>query len=149
MPEVVVVGQIARDLVLRVDEVPGSGGTAAVRERREMLGGKGANQAVGLAQLKVAPALVAVLGDDDTATALLDQARRDGVDTTHIVRRSGARTGLIVDIVTDGWRYLEDLPDEMDLTEADVAAAAGRQRARNVVPAGLDARRVLPAAVPR
>lgn len=36
-----VVGQIARDLVLVVDEVPGPGGTAVVRRRREALGGKG------------------------------------------------------------------------------------------------------------
>lgn len=34
-----VVGQVARDLVLVVDEVPGPGGTAPARERREMLGG--------------------------------------------------------------------------------------------------------------
>lgn len=58
MNEVVVVGQVARDLVLVVDEVPGPGGTAAVRERREMLGGKGANIAVGLAQLGAPVALV-------------------------------------------------------------------------------------------
>ena len=61
MDEIVVVGQIARDLVLVVDEVPGPGGTAPVRERREMLGGKGANIAVGLAQLGVTPWLSALI----------------------------------------------------------------------------------------
>ncbi|MEU6752232.1 hypothetical protein ABZ914_38950 [Spirillospora sp. NPDC046719] len=42
-----------------------------------------------------------------------------------MVRREGARTGLIVDVVDgDGrWRYLEDLPPPVLLTEADVAAA--------------------------
>ena len=60
---------MARDLALRVDNVPGSGGTTAVRELWEMLGGKGANKAVALAQLGIAPALVAVLGDDDTGTS--------------------------------------------------------------------------------
>ena len=40
---IVVVGQVARDLVLVVDEVPGAGGRVDVRRRREMLGGKGAN----------------------------------------------------------------------------------------------------------
>ena len=47
-PPVVVVGQVARDLVLVVDEVPGPGGTVDVEQRRELLGGKGANIAVGL-----------------------------------------------------------------------------------------------------
>ena len=50
-------GQIARDLVLVVDEAPGPGQSASVRERREMLGGKGANQAVALAQLGMRPVL--------------------------------------------------------------------------------------------
>jgi ribokinase len=50
-PDAVVLGQIARDLVLRVDEVPGPGESAPVRSRREMLGGKGANQAVVLRRM--------------------------------------------------------------------------------------------------
>ncbi|NVI92950.1 PfkB family carbohydrate kinase [Actinomadura sp. BRA 177] len=123
--DVAVVGQIARDLVLVVDEVPGPGGSADVRRRREMLGGKGANQAVSLAQLGVRPGLVGVVGDDEVGARLLDQARRDRIDVSHVVRREGAETGLIVDVV-DGsgrWHYLEDLPEPVLLTEADVIAA--------------------------
>ena len=63
-PPVVVVGQIARDLVLVVDEVPGPSGSTDVRQRRELLGGKGANIAVGLRQLGVPVAVVGVVGDD-------------------------------------------------------------------------------------
>jgi ribokinase len=124
-PDVCVAGQIARDLVLVVGEVPGPGGSAPVRRRREMLGGKGANQAVGLAQLGMRPALVGVVGDDDAGRDALGQAVRDGMDVSAVVRREGARTGLIVDVVDgDGrWRYLEDLPEPVLLTEADVAAA--------------------------
>jgi sugar/nucleoside kinase (ribokinase family) len=61
--DVIVAGQIARDLVLVVDDVPGAGQSAAVRQRREMLGGKGANQAVALAQLGMRVALLGVVGD--------------------------------------------------------------------------------------
>lgn len=129
MADVVVVGQIARDLVLRVDELPGPGQAAPVRERLEMLGGKGANQAVGLLQLGVSTALVGVLGDDAHGDRLLEQASGDGIDTTHVVRRAGERSGLIVDIVAKDWHYLEDLPQPVLLTEADVANAAGPIRA--------------------
>ncbi|MFG2085301.1 MULTISPECIES: PfkB family carbohydrate kinase [unclassified Spirillospora] len=125
MIDVAVVGQIARDLVLVVDDVPGPGESANVRRRREMLGGKGANQAVALAQLGVRPGLVGVAGDDAVGASLLGQARRDGIDVSHVVRREDAETGLIVDVV-DGsgrWRYLEDLPEPVLLTGADVAAA--------------------------
>jgi ribokinase len=118
--DVVVVGQIARDLVLVVDEVPGPGGTAPVRERREALGGKGANIAVGLAQLGAPVALVGVVGDDEVGTRLLARAGADGIATGGVVVRPGCRTGLIVDVVADG--ALERLRDEL-LACADVVRA--------------------------
>lgn len=124
--DTVVVGQVARDLTLRVDEVPGPGGSAPVRARREVLGGKGANQAVGMAQLGLAPALVGVVGDDRDTGFVLDRACGDGVDVSGVVCRTGARTGLIVSAV-DGegrWRHLEDLPSEVLLTPADVDRSA-------------------------
>jgi ribokinase len=123
--DIAVVGQIARDLVLVVDEVPDAGGSTAVRDRREMLGGKGANIAVASAQLGMSVAVLGVVGDDEVGTKLLGQARADGIDVTPVVRRASVATALIVDIVTsDGkWRYLEDIPDDVLLTEADVAAA--------------------------
>lgn len=52
----VVFGQIARDLVLVVDAMPAASQSAGVHQRRELLGGKGANQAVALAQLGMRPA---------------------------------------------------------------------------------------------
>jgi ribokinase len=133
--DALVFGQIARDLVLTVDGVPGPHDTAPVRSRREMLGGKGANQAVGLTQLGVQTGVCGVVGDDEIADRLVEQANRDGVDTSYVIRRRGIRTGLIVDIVTpDGqWRYLEDLPEPVLLTEADVEAAAAKLNAVRAV----------------
>jgi ribokinase len=131
--DALVVGQIARDLVLVVDEVPDAGTATPVRQRREMLGGKGANQAVGLAQLGVRVALLGVAGEDETGDRLLDQARRDGIDVSPVVRRQ--ESGLIVDVVDgDGrWRYLEHLPEPTLLTEQDVAAASEALRAARYV----------------
>ncbi len=133
--DVVAVGQIARDLVLTVDELPGPDATTPVRLRREMLGGKGANQAVALTQLGIATAVCGVVGDDEAAGWLVAQATADGIDVSHVVHRPGTRTGLIVDIVTpDGnWRYLEDLPEPVLLTEADIDHAAAAIRAARAV----------------
>jgi ribokinase len=134
MVDAVVVGQVARDLVLVVEDVPPAGGTTPVRARRELLGGKGANIAVALAQLGTPVAVVGVVGDDDVADRLLAQARADRVDVSRVVRRPNQATGLIVDIVdgTGHWRYLEDLPDGVLLTEADVARADGLLRSAAV-----------------
>ncbi|WP_229071153.1 PfkB family carbohydrate kinase [Actinoplanes sp. DH11] len=133
--DVVVVGQLARDLVLMVDEMPEQGTSADARLRREMLGGKGANQAVALAQLGARPALLAVRGDDQVGADLLEQARRDGIDVSHVVCRPGTPTGLIVEALDadGGWRYLQHLPDEVLLTVADVDAAAEALRAADAV----------------
>ncbi|WP_432484891.1 PfkB family carbohydrate kinase [Kineococcus esterisolvens] len=126
---VVVVGQVARDLVLAVDGLPGAGGSATVRERQEVLGGKGANQAVAVAQLGMSAAVVGVVGDDPAGEAVLAQARRDGLDVRAVVRRAGATTALLVDVVAGGERrLLEAVPDEVLLTAADVQAASGLLR---------------------
>lgn len=92
-----------------------------------MLGGKGANQAVALSQLGARAALVGVVGSDPAGAWVLAQARRDGIDVRGVVRRVGARTSLIVEVLAPGgaWRYLEDVPEPVLLTEADVRAAAG------------------------
>ncbi|GAB2738173.1 PfkB family carbohydrate kinase [Amycolatopsis magusensis] len=124
--EVAVAGQIARDLVLELPELPPAGTAAAVRHRQETLGGKGANIAVSLAQLGASVSLIGVVGDDGVADSILDRARADGIDTTPVIHRPGVETGLIVELLTEGgrWRYLEHLPPQVLLTEADIAAAA-------------------------
>ncbi|HVL84338.1 MAG TPA: PfkB family carbohydrate kinase [Pseudonocardia sp.] len=132
---VVVVGQVARDLALRIDGLPEPASSAPVRERLEVLGGRGANQAVALAQLGAAPVLVGVVGDDGAAADVLDRAHRDGIDVSTVVRRPGTPTGLIVDVVDAAGerRSLEDLPVAVQLTPADVAAAGGELAAAETV----------------
>ncbi|OUZ09462.1 hypothetical protein BHE97_10415 [Aeromicrobium sp. PE09-221] len=134
---VVVIGEICRDLVLRVTEHPGPDESAAVLESREMLGGKGANQAVGLAQLGEPVELIAVAGEDDAGAACLDQLAADGVGIRGVARRGS--TALIVTTVddSDDRRLCEQRPETALVAEADVvdigrlataAAAATVQR---------------------
>jgi ribokinase len=127
-----VVGQLARDLVLSVAELPEPGAAADAADRREQLGGKGANQAVALAQLGLRPMLVAVAGDDVIGDVLLDQARADGIDVSTVVRRNGTLTGLIVEVLNARaeYRYVQDLPL---LTVADVRGAARALAAADAV----------------
>lgn len=118
---VLVVGQVARDLVLAVDGWPDPGEGSAVGQRLEQLGGKGANQAVGMRQLGAGlVCVIGVVGDDHAGAAVLDQARSDGLDVTNVVRRGS--TALLVDVVDgDGTRRLfEHVPADQLLTEDDV-----------------------------
>ncbi len=117
---VMVVGQIGRDMVLQTPDLSGTGGTHPVRERREMLGGKGANQAVGLAQLGVPVGLIGVVGADEPGATALQQASSDGIDTAHVVRRG--TTALLVSVVDDSANrlLLEHVPQHALLTPDDI-----------------------------
>jgi len=123
---VVVLGQVARDLAVAVDEVPAAGGSADVTARRELLGGKGANIAVGLTQLGVPVTLIGVVGDDAVGGWLIEELDRDGIDTRGVPRRPGTESALMIDVVTpDGrWRYLESVPSGALLTADDVRSSA-------------------------
>jgi ribokinase len=121
MTAVLVAGAIARDLVLHVADLPDDGGSADVLSRTEVLGGKGANQAVGLRQLGAGRVvLLGVTGADRVGEEMLAAAARDGIDVGQVARRG--TTALLVDVVTDGGsrRLLEDVPEESLLTTDDV-----------------------------
>ncbi|MBB3678105.1 ribokinase [Modestobacter versicolor] len=121
----VVVGQVGRDLVLEIDRLPRGGRSTTVHRRRELLGGRGAQQAVALVQLGCPAAVVGVLGDDPAGDQVLAQAVADGLWISGIARRP-VPTALLVDLVEPGGtrRLLEEAPGPTLLTAADVAAAA-------------------------
>jgi ribokinase len=124
--DVVVLGQVGRDIVLRTGVLPAAGGSVTATQRWELLGGKGANQAVALAQLGVPVALVGVVGDDGPGRDALAEAADDGIDVSAVRTRAGARTALLLDLVEDGGRrrLVEHVPPEVLLTPADVVAVA-------------------------
>lgn len=117
---VVVIGQIGRDLVLRTDGPPSVNESTTVLQRDEVLGGKGANQAVGLAQLGVPVALIGVVGDDFAGKSVLRQAEDDGIDIGGVVRRG--TTALLIDIVGEPAKRMlvEDVPETSLVQVADL-----------------------------
>ncbi|GEO96012.1 PfkB family carbohydrate kinase [Kocuria turfanensis] len=135
MPGVVVVGQVARDLVLVVDRVPEEGGSADVRERQELLGGKGANQAVACRRLGAEVELIGVVGADRAGEDVLAQAAADGIGVAGVLRREGVPTALLVDVVGPPGvrRLLEDVAPAALLTAEDVRARAGLLRDADAV----------------
>ncbi|MEB3982856.1 PfkB family carbohydrate kinase [Mycobacterium sp. 663a-19] len=117
---VVVIGQIGCDLVLRTGAPPSASESTTVLQRKELLGGKGANQAVGLAQLGVPVALIGVVGDDIAGAFVLEQAELDGIDIGGVVRRGA--TALLIDLVAPPPRrmLLEDVPESSLVQVADL-----------------------------
>ena len=88
-----VVGSVNVDLFVLVDELPGRGETVLGRGTRRSVGGKGANQAVGLSRLGASVTLVGAVGDDDDGRTAAAAIAADGVE--HGLRRIVDRpTGL-------------------------------------------------------
>ena len=91
---IAVVGSINLDIVVEVERHPASGETVLGGDRRELPGGKGANQAVAAARLGAEVGLVGRVGDDAAGRRLSDGLAAEGVDVAHVVVDPSAPTGV-------------------------------------------------------
>ncbi|TFV56889.1 carbohydrate kinase family protein [Geodermatophilus sp. DF01-2] len=123
-PGVVVVGDLATDVVvlLEGDPAPGSDRPAAIRTRG---GGAGANVAVHLARLGTPVTFAGCVGDDAAGAGLVAELAAAGV-TPAVRTVAGAGTGTIVSLVEpDGQRsMLADRGANLALAPADVPTPA-------------------------
>jgi ribokinase len=129
----VVVGQIGQDLALQMEKFPTAGTTGRVAELRWLLGGKGANQAVGLRQLGADVALIGVVGADLIGSNLLSAARTDGIDVRSVASRGSS--ALLVDVVDRraDRQLLEYVPTSSLVTTSDIDGAVEHIRRAGTV----------------
>ena len=93
-PQIVIVGSINMDLVVRVARLPRAGETVHGSQLLQIPGGKGANQAVAVARLGGHAQLVGRVGDDSFGSALLTSLRDYEVDTRFVSTTSGCSSGV-------------------------------------------------------
>jgi ribokinase len=98
---IAVVGSINLDLVVTVERHPAPGETVMGGDRRELPGGKGANQAVAVARLGAPVAMVGRVGPDAQGGRLRDHLANEGIDVEHVTVDDDAPTGMAL-IVVDG-----------------------------------------------
>jgi sugar/nucleoside kinase (ribokinase family) len=122
MTDVVVVGDVATDVVVVLSgtPAPGSDRPAAIRSGG---GGAGANVAVHLARLGVPTVLAGCVGDDAAGAALLLELRAAGVRTA-LRATPDAATATIVSLVEPGGQrsMLADRGANLALRPADLPA---------------------------
>ncbi len=95
-----VVGSINMDLILNMEKVPLSGENVLGTSYGYANGGKGANQAIGLARLGAKTKLIGKVADDANGRKLLENLCKNGVDVS-AVSLDGTQTGLAA-IILDG-----------------------------------------------
>jgi ribokinase len=98
---IIVVGSINMDLVVRAPRHPQPGETILGSSFHTFPGGKGANQAVAAARAGGHVRMVGRVGDDDFGSALLQTLQNDGVDTHATLRTPGVASGVALITVSD------------------------------------------------
>jgi ribokinase len=91
---ILVVGSINMDLVIKTPKMPAPGENLYGRDFRVIPGGKGANQAVGVARLGCRTLMAGRVGNDEFGRSLLASLQVAGVDTTCIERDDTTPTGV-------------------------------------------------------
>jgi len=91
---ITVVGSLNMDLVTYTSRMPVAGETILGRSFRQIPGGKGANQADGIAKLGAKVKMIGCVGCDEMGDILLKSLKNDGVDVEMVKRVEGISTGI-------------------------------------------------------
>jgi ribokinase len=100
MVDIVVVGSLNMDLVVRVNQMPVPGETVSGGDLNMICGGKGANQAVAAGRIAGEAAMIGRVGNDGFGQRLLDNLKASHVNTDHVCKGETV-TGTAVILVDE------------------------------------------------
>ena len=98
MSDILVIGSLNADLVVRAPRFPAPGETISGEDLAIIPGGKGANQAVAVSRQGASVAMVGRVGNDAFGPMLTQNLQKNNVDTAH-VRIDPAATGTAIIVV--------------------------------------------------
>lgn len=131
-PRIVVIGSINMDLVCRTPRRPAPGETILGSDLVTVPGGKGANQAVGVARLGAKVDMIGRVGSDDFGSRMLTSLTQQGVGTKHVTVTEAVASGcaiIMVDptgensIVVIPGSNAKVTPEDLDAAHDLIAAA--------------------------
>src|SRR5512139_1629196 len=99
MNDILVVGSLNMDLVVRAPRFPAPGETISGEDLRIIPGGKGANQAVAAARQGASVSMLGRVGQDSFGPELINNLHQNGVDTSHVRIDSQSATGTAIIVV--------------------------------------------------
>lgn len=102
MNNVLVIGSLNADLVVRVPRFPQPGETLSGDDLHIIPGGKGANQAVAAARLGLKTTMIGRVGNDSFSSFLVDNLTSNNVDTSHILQTDSATGTAIIVVDSNG-----------------------------------------------
>ncbi len=102
MPNIIVIGSLNADLVVRAPRFPEPGETISGQDLAIIPGGKGANQAVAAARQGTSVAMVGRVGNDSFGPTLIQNLRDNKVDTACVLTDESATGTAIIVVDADG-----------------------------------------------
>ncbi|MBU1329792.1 MAG: ribokinase [Gammaproteobacteria bacterium] len=96
---ILVIGSLNMDLVVRAPRLPLPGETLSGEQFATVPGGKGANQAVAAARLGARVAMLGCLGDDAYSTQLRAGLAAEGIDHSGVTSLPGRASGVALIVV--------------------------------------------------
>ena len=95
-PKILIAGSFNMDLTASCTRAPQAGETVIGKKFRTAPGGKGFNQAVQCARLGADVTMVGKVGEDDFGRALLEAAKGEGIDISHVLADPDEATGIAI-----------------------------------------------------
>ncbi len=140
MAQITVVGSFAVGLTIRSDTMPVFGETIRGSDFNFGPGGKGSNQAVGVARLGASSSLVTCLGQDQLAAVATELYAAEGVDTSNIIHTTEKPTGAgVIVLNAEGENFIILDPGANDLMDgAFVEKSKAQIEASDIVMAVLE-----------
>ncbi len=123
MDNIIVVGSLNMDLVVRTAHMPAVGETIFGQDFISNPGGKGANQAIAASRLGGKVTMIGRVGTDNYGETLIDRLKKEKIDTSFIQKDKDAATGIALitvdksgqnTIVVVSGANMRLLPDQME-----------------------------------
>jgi ribokinase len=125
MSDILVIGSLNADLVVRAPRFPAPGETISGEDLAIIPGGKGANQAVAAARQGASVAMVGRVGDDSFGPTLIQNLGDNNVDTSHVQKSESATGTAIIIVVSSGQNSIVLSPGANGkVTPADMEAVS-------------------------
>lgn len=112
--DIIVIGSINMDIVVKTKEIPKVGETVIGREITENPGGKGANQAAALAKLGTKVSFLGMVGNDTNGKKLLSSMQESGVNTSLIKSIEGSSGTAFISVDDEGNNSIIVVPGAND-----------------------------------
>ena len=108
---ITVIGSSNVDMIMKMEKLPRLGETVTDAEFFQVYGGKGANTAVGAARAGGKVNFVNCVGDDIFSDPMVENFRRDGINTEFVFKENGISSGTaLIMIGGKGDNYLSVAP---------------------------------------